>query len=568
MDVGERLTECLVAHDVRAVFGVPGGQTTPLYHGIATTDGIQHVLMRDERSAAFAADAYARIRGTVGVCDATVGPGATNLVSGLLEAQNSSIPIIGIVADIPRAWEHRRDRGSASQGCDQRSFLDPTVKWYGRVNLPEAIDDVVRHAVSVATSNRAGPTIIEIPDDVFAAEYPNSYVPVVGSEGGRFPRMRQAAEAASIEEAVDLISGSLRPLLLVGGGAQISGAHDEVEELVNLLRVPFVTTISGKGIVAETHPLAMGVIGAFGVPVANDLMQEADCIIAVGTKLNQAGTLGWKVPTQGTPVIHIDIDAEEIGRNVRPSFAVLADARLAVSQLCDAFDRSAASFSWNLADLRNRIETWWTGPIGYTHNQDEDAIKPQHVMRALANHFGGSDVVAADASLSSGWISSRWRMPSSGRKLIAPRGLAGLGWGLPAAIGAQVALQHLGSSGRAVCVAGDGGWGYSMAEVETAARLAMPVVSVILNNSTLSWNKHVISRRYPDGWVSQDLDSVNYSIAAQALGAVAFRVEDEVDLNEALREAFSVEDGPSVVEVVTSEIETPVLDSTSGSGSY
>lgn len=563
MDVGQRLVDLLITSGVKSAFGVPGGQTAPFYHAMAErSDEFRHVLVRDERSGSFAADAYARVHGTVGVCDATVGPGATNLVSGLVEARSSSIPVLAVIADIPLAWEHRRHLGSASQGYDQRGFLAACVKWYGRVSTPDSIDDVARYALQVATSNRPGPAVLEIPDDVFSSE-----VAVTGAgkaASAAYPRTRVGADPAAIDRAVQVLREARKPLLFVGGGAQISGAHDEVKALAEHLGIPVATTISGKGIIAETHPLAVGITGSFGVPVANDVLEEADCVLVVGAKLGQAATLGWDLPAVETPSIHLDLDAEEIGRNLPDSLALHADAKLGLAQLREALGDTPVGFDWDLDGIKARADEWWDGEIDYKRPTEGDAIKPQDVIRELAQHLGPDDTVVTDASLASGWVGSRWRTQEPGRRVLAPRGLAGLGWGLPAAIGCAFARSDLGQTGRTVCLAGDGGWGYSLSEIETLARFNMPVVSIVLNNSVLGWNKHVAMRRYPDAVVSQDFSDANYADAARALGAQAWRVADPADLGEAIAKAFAVSDAPTVIEVISSEFETPVLKSMSG----
>lgn len=561
MHVGLRLVDLLVDAGIRTAFGVPGGQTSPLYHGMAVRrDAIRHVLMRDERSAVFAADAYARTTGRAGACDATVGPGATNLVSGLVEARSSSIPLLAIVADIPRSWEHRRHLGSASQGFAQREFLAPCVKWFGHVSVPEAVDDVVSHALRVATSNRPGPVVVEIPDDVFSSEMADGPRPPVDA---RYPRLRSAPEPAVVRDAAQTIARSRKVLVLFGGGAAISGAGAEGRALVERLGVPFATTISGKGVIEETHPLCAGISGSFGVPLANDLLDEADCVIVVGAKLGQAATLGWEVPRPGATVVHLDVDAEEIGRNT-PSLGMHGDAALGLRALLEALPESGHESDWDLALIARRSADWWENQPSYARARDGDAVKPQDVVRELGKHLGPADMVVTDASLSSGWAGTRWRTEHAGRRILAPRGVAGLGWGLPAAVGAAFGLADTGSPGRVVCLAGDGGWGYSLTEVETLARFGVPVVSVVLNNSVLGWNKHVVQRRYGDEHVSQDFSQVNYAGAAACLGAHGRRVERIEDLAEALDVAMAVRDRPSVVEVVSSEFETPVIKPMSG----
>lgn len=562
MDVGQRLVDRLIAYDVRRVFGVPGGQTAPFYHGLAVRrDVIEHVLMRDERSAVYAADAYARVNGSIGVCDATVGPGATNLVSGLVEAYSSSIPVLAVIADIPRFWEHRRHLGSASQGFEQRAFLEPCVKWYGRVGVPEQIDEILDHCIRVATSNRPGPVIIEIPDDVFSS--PASEEPHPEGLISRFPRLRSAPDPSDVVDAASLLASSRRPVILAGGGVHISGACPEVVTFAERLCAPVATTISGKGSIPEDHPLAVGVAGSFGSPIANDTIEESDCVVVVGCKLGQAATLGWELPGPAAQVIHIDIDAEEIGRNCARTVPLQADARLGLRALLEAVAGEHNETDWDLDALRERTDKFWATDT-FKRPVEQDRIKPQHVMRALNDRLGDDDLLVTDASLSSGWAASRRRLHTTGRRVVAPRGVAGLGWGLPAATGAALALRDTGRPGRVVCLAGDGGWAYSMAEIETLARFEVPLTSIVLNNAVLGWNKHVALRRYPDAWVSQDFSDVSWSDAAIALGAWGTQVGDADAVGSALDEALAQTSRPSVVEVLSSEYETPVLKAMSG----
>ncbi|TMR06922.1 thiamine pyrophosphate-binding protein [Actinomadura soli] len=562
MHVGERLSELLVAAGVRRVFGVPGGQTTPLYHGIARQRGaITHTLMRDERSAAFAADAYARMSGRVGVCDATVGPGVSNLISGLLEAYTSSIPMLAIIADIPRHWETRRRFGSASQGFEQRSFLEPCVKYYGRVELPENLDGVLAAALRIATAGRPGPVILEIPDDVFSADFP---APAPGLApharlSVTYPQSRTSPDPSSVERAVELLRRSRKPLLLAGGGALSAGAGDQVQRLAENLEAPVATTLNGKGVLSEHHPLAVGPAGSFGLPLVNDLLAEADCVVFIGTKAAQGATLNWTLPPPGTPIVHLDLDATEIGRNFPQSLGLECDARLGAKALADALPERGRS-DWDLERIRRLVEEWWRGALDGGVD-GHGAVKPQAVMRALGAVMGQDDVLVTDASLSSGWGAAHWRTRRSGRTFVAPRGLAGLGWGLPAAIGSALALKDTGTDGRVYCVAGDGGWAYSQSELETLARLRLPVVATVLNNSVLAWTRHSAEQRYPDTEpISQDFTDVDFAAAAVAMGALGRRCATPDEFAEAVTKAAADHTGsPVVLEVISSKTESPVL---------
>jgi acetolactate synthase-1/2/3 large subunit len=568
MHVGDQLVDRLIGYGIRHVFGCPGGQTLPLYNGIAHRPGeIEHVLMHDERSGVFAADAYARASGRIGVCDATVGPGASNLVSGLVEAYSSSVPLMAIISDIPRQWEHRRQFGSASQAFEQRSFLEGCVKYYGRVQTPENLAETLHACIRIATSGRPGPVVLEVPDDVFADDaMPAPFRPNPGV--AVFPRLRSAPDPDDVARAVELLHRSHRPMVIAGGGVLHARAEAELAALVEILDCPVATSITGKGAIAETHPNCVGVAGRFGVPMANASLEEADCVVFIGTKTGQTTTLNWTLPFLDVPVVHIDVDSFELGRNYHNTVPLVADAKLGIASLVEGLraNRPPAA-DWDHDRIRAMRDEWWDGPIQFKQQPVDGVLKPQDMMRVMREHMSDDDLFVSDASLASGWIAGRWEVRTTGRHVYAPRGLAGLGWGLPAAIGVAEASRDTLASGnprasRVVCLAGDGGWGYSLTEIETATRRKLPIVCVVLNNSTLGWIKHSAAARYPDAMVSQDFIDVSYSQAAQALGAQVAFVDELHQFDVALKTAFAdSSQRPWVIEARTCAVETPVLPS-------
>ena len=448
--VGVRLARGLRAAGVGHVFGVPGGQTLPLYGGILETPGIEHVLMRDERGAACAADAYSRITGRVGVCDATVGPGATNLVSGVAEAYGSSVAVLAIIADIPRDWEHRRTRGNASQALDQVSMFTGISKWVARVTSADALDDCLRVALTIATSGRPGPVVLSIADDVFggpAGESRSVLEPVHAPS-----RAIGARPAANRRRSACRSPHPRRPIVVAGGGAVASRAYDEVRALAELLGCPVVTTMSGQGILEEHHRLSLGVCGSMGNPVANRALADADTVVYVGCKAGQAATLNYTTPAAGTAVIQIDIDPEELGRNHPQTLALVGDARATLVALTG---RAGAG----------RVRRWSTGASARAapsfrrgsrlsarrrSHAPEAGLRPQWITATVAAHTSGDDAVVSDASLVAGWTANYMPVRRAGRHALAPRGLAGIGWGAPAAVGAAVARRELSLPGRTV----------------------------------------------------------------------------------------------------------------------
>src|SRR5688572_17922355 len=264
---------------------MPGGQTLPFYKA-ARARGFRHVLMRDERNAACAADAYARISGKVSCCDATVGPGVTNLVSGLAEAYASSVPMLVLVADIDTQQEHLRHRSIAMQAMEQRALLAPITKWICRISRPEMLADSMAHALRIATSGRPGPVAIEIPEEVMPAEVAAPDLSRFAVSDACWPRARSAATTACVATAVARISSAKRPIILAGGGAIASGAYRQIARLADEIGIPVATTLNGKGIIDERHPRALGPVGIFGKVAASQALQQADVVLALGTKFS------------------------------------------------------------------------------------------------------------------------------------------------------------------------------------------------------------------------------------------------------------------------------------------
>jgi len=559
MKVGERLVELLIEYGVDRVFGVPGGQTLPLYEGIRNQPGkIEHILMRDERSAGCAADAYARLTGKTGVCDATVGPGATNLLSPLAEAFCSSIPLVAIIADIARKWEHRRMRGNASQAMEQLEMFRTVSKWQTTLSDPNNLDDLINAVFRTAVTGKPGPVVLAIPDDVWHEEITTRHSVSMPS-GAKFPRFRVAPDPAEVQKASELILKANRPVLVVGGGAHISSCYSQIRTLTEHLQSPVITTISGKGIIEETHDQAFGVVGTFGNPIANDILYEADLVLFIGSKVGQITTLSYRCPQKGVPTIHLDVDPEEIGRNFIDSLPLLADAGLGLDALINAIGESRPEVDWDLDQLKKDYDHWYLEMTQLPRNKHDDPLRPQAVMNAVNKEVTDQDVVVADASLSSGWAAAFLQFSAAGRRYIAPRGLAGLGWGSPAAIGAALAKEK---KNRILHFAGDGGFSYSIQELEVMKRLDLPVVTIVFNNDTLGWIKHVQKDYYNKQYISTDYSHIDFATVAKGFGVRSYTVRSIDEVNACLLRERSPE-GPAVIEIISDQWETPVLQPSS-----
>jgi acetolactate synthase-1/2/3 large subunit len=563
---GTLLTELLIQHGVELVFGLPGGQTYALYDGIRSrSDRIRHVLVRDERSSAYAADAYARLTGRVGVCDATVGPGAAKLPSGLSEAMGVSIPIVALVSDLPARFAQHRYRGAVSQALDQVALLTPVTKWVAVVPDLPSMPDLLRQAFREATTGRPGPTALILPQDVLDAPLPpdlaesfgRTPAAANGSGGARFgsyPPFRPLPDPADIAAATAVLLRAERPVILAGGGVHISAAYQPLLRLADHLSAGVATTLSGKGAIAENHPLALGVMGSMGVPAATLAVDEADVVLLVGTKSGSGPTYNWTRPRRDQTVIQLDIDPLELGRVFPLAAAIMADARAGLETLLAALvavgpapDRQA----WR--DRLAQHLSNWRFDRDTQRASGKQPIWPQRVLAELEAALGPDDVLICDASLSSGWGGVYLEQHLPGRKVLMPRGQAGLGYAVPAAIGAANADR----SRRTVVLAGDGALGYAVGEFATIIEERLPVTVIVLNNSSLGWIRWYSRITFNRGWESEDFADVDYSAVARAFGWNAERVTDPADLKSRLASALA-SPVPSLLDVVTETWETPV----------
>ena len=553
---GDLLAELLVGYGVTHVFGQPGGQTVALYDGLARRqERIKHLLVRDERSAAYAADAFARLTGRPGVCDVTVGPGTTKLADGLVESLNASIPVVALVGELPADWAPYREKGVASQGFDQVRFLDAIAKAVPPVPSVAALPQLVRSAFRLATTGRPGPVAVVIPHDVLDAEW-NGEEPAadVDERYRSAPAYRPVASADTVDAAAALLDRARRPVIVAGGGVHGSGATAELLALAERVDAAVVTSFSGKGAIAETSGHAAGVLNPLGTTESLEVARRADVVLFVGCKLGQNTSHNWTLPLPEQATIHLDVDAAELGRTFGPTVALNGDARATLDALVSRV-RRAARRQWAEEVAALRRESAATRKEAEA--SDATPIQPPRIMRELAARLGSDDVVVSDASFSAGWIATHIPARRAGRDFLFARGQGGLGYSVPAAIGAAVARPE----GRVVTVSGDGGFSYSIGELATHAQHGLRTVNVVINNGSLAWLA-MWQQLFFDG-LRQSVDlgagdrMPDFAAAARALGCEGISVQDPSELAGAFDEAFACT-RPVVVDVRADPMATPI----------
>lgn len=554
------LAAALHRHGVRDVFG----QSIPSALFLAAPHhGIRQIGYRTENAGAAMADAYARISGRVAVVAAQNGPAATLLVPGLAEALKASVPVLAIVQDVHR---HFTDR-NAFQELDHLALFAGVAKWVRRVAVAERIDDYVDMAFAAAASGRPGPAVLLVPLDLLD-ERPDfeASAPRRAASLGTFPLDRTVADPARIAEAADLIAGARRPLVIAGGGVHSSGAYSELGALQSL-GLPVATTVMGKGAVAETDPLSVGVVGYFMAPRARSshlraLVTEADVVLLVGNRTNQNGTDSWSLYPAGARFIHLDVDGGEVGRNYE-SLRLVGDAKLTLASLAEVLrQRDLSGLKGRraaLADTIARAREAQAGDMARLVDMEATPIRPERIMAEIDAVTTPETVVVADASYASIWIANFLTARRAGQRFLTPRGIAGLGWGLPFALGAKVARPDA----PVICVTGDGGFGHVWSELETARRMRLPVIVVVLNNQILGYQKHAELSLFGDFTDVCDFEAVDHAAIARACGCAGTRVERPGDLAPALRDALA-NDAVTVIDVITDQRAYPPITSFEG----
>jgi acetolactate synthase-1/2/3 large subunit len=557
MNSGDLIAQAFAAYGVRYVFGIPGGQTLPLYNAIARSNGkVRHILIRDERSGPYAADAYARVTGALAACDAVPGPGVVKLTSGLAEAYTTAIPLIAVAGDLPREYERYRRHAAAAQGlCDQVTLLGPVTKAVIRVQSQIDLRDGINRAFAEATTGRPGPVVLNIPADVMHAEWDQEKLPIDAVERfTTFPALRVHPAADHVAQAVELIACAKRPVMVVGGGGLASRAFADVQRAAERFALPVASTVTGKGVINEYHRLAVGVLGGqYGEPGANKVVEEADLVFLVGFKSSQQSTYAWALPRPDQTVIHLDVDPYEIGKVFKTEVALLGDAATGLADLIAAADAGGRKFArdaWlkRASELRDE----WRAASSL-EAVERTPILPQYLIRELERLMDPLDIVVSDASFSIGWVASWFHTRRAGRVCLFPRGSATLGFGLPAAIGASFAAP-----GRHVfCVAGDGGIAYAIGELGTCRKYNLPIVLIVLNNSCLGYSKWA-EKLGEQNYEHVDYPPTDFAQIARGFGCNGIRVDAPGQFGDALKEALKTE-GTTVIDAIVDEWATPEL---------
>jgi acetolactate synthase-1/2/3 large subunit len=530
----EILLQCLQREGVDTIFGYPGGAVLPIYDALYNSD-IRHILARHEQGAAHAADAYARVTGKVGVCLSTSGPGATNLVTGIATANMDSIPIICLTGQVGSSLIGR----DAFQEADITGITLPITKHNYLVERTEDIEQVIREAFYIAQTNRPGPVVIDLPKDVM--ERVIDWEPHNQEVNIRGYRVMKGFNSGQVITAVEVIQKSQKPVIYAGGGVVTSNAADELRKLAESQRIPVTTTLMGMGSFPAAHYLSLGMLGMHGTRYANYAIGECDLLIAAGVRFDDRVTGKIETFAPHAKVIHIDIDAAEIGKNVAVDIPIVGDVGDVLRAINDRLQPAGDDAHKEWLGIIDRWKDEY--PLRYGPSS-ENRIMPQHIVEKVFDLTEGEAIITTEVGQHQMWTAQYYKFKHP-RTFITSGGLGTMGFGLPAAIGAKIARPEL----PVVAIAGDGSIQMNIQELGTAVQHKLPIIICILNNQFLGmvrqWQSLFYGGRYSYTDISLQPDFVKL---AEAYGAVGIRVKDIREVDDALKQAFTVTDRPVVID--------------------
>ena len=524
--------KCLKEEGVDVIFGYPGGQALPIYDALYLSD-VRHILVRHEQGAAHAADAYARATGKVGVCLATSGPGATNLVTGIANAYMDSIPMVAFTGQVPVSMIGK----DAFQEVDITGITLPITKHNYLVKDTQDLARIIKEAFFIARTNRPGPVVVDLPKDVMTGEAEYSEEGVEMSLRGY--RLLKNANSGQVVLAAKAIEDARRPLIYAGGGVIGSGASAELKELAEKMQIPVATTLMGMGSFPATSHLYLGMLGMHGTRYANYAVSECDLLITAGARFDDRVTGNLASFAPHAQVIHIDVDAAEIGKNVGTHVPIVGDVKQVLTEIIHRVKARPERTEWH-----ELIDRWKEDfPLSYEPLNDE-VIMPQFVIEKIYDVTQGKAIITTEVGQHQMWTAQYYRFTQP-RTFISSGGLGTMGFGLPAAIGAQIGCPER----KVINIAGDGSIQMNIQELCTAVEQKLPIITCILNNQYLGmvrqWQQLFYEGRYSYTDIALQPDFV---LLAEAYGAVGLRVTRPSEVEPALRRALQESERPVMID--------------------
>ena len=540
----EALVKLLDQHEVKYIFGLCGDTSLPFYDALYRLNhSIKHILTRDERSASYMADGYARVTGKVGICEGPSGGGATYIIPGVVEANESSISVISITSDVP----------TTSIGhfplteLNQKELFKPLTKWNEILNKPKKLGDNIRKAFKKSTSGRPGACHLSFPFDIQKAEISDQDI-WVNKKYCKFPSDPIKPDPKKIDLIIKEISKAKNPIIICGGAIKNSFAEKELKKLVEKLNVVLATSVTGKGTLEDTHPNCLGVVGSNGGSLyTREVLKNSDLVIFIGCRAGSVTTEKWQYPSSKSKIIHIDIDPQVIGANYKTYISLVADAKKSLIEL----NKKIKKNNFNGDQIIKVTKKKKFSEFNKLCKEEKGLIKPERIVKEINNVMPDNAYIVVDPGTPCPYFSAYYNFKKSGRYFITNRAHGALGYALPASIGVQIGRPK----NNVVSVMGDGSFGFVVGELETAKRLNLPIIFVVISNSVYGWIKAGQKSSFNKRYYSVDFSRTDHAKVASSYGIKAWTVKKPNELKKIISEAIKYKKGPCLIDIVSQPLE-------------
>ena len=540
----EALVKLLDKYEVQYIFGLCGDTSLPFYDALYRLDhSIKHILTRDERSASYMADGYARVTGKVGICEGPSGGGATYIIPGVVEANESSISLISFTSDVPTtSYGH-----FPLTELNQKALFKPLTKWNCVLDKSKNFAKDIRRAFKESTTGKPGSCHLALPFDIQNHEIPEKEV-WVDKKHTRFPAEGKKPNISKLKKILDEIYKSKNPILICGGAVKNAFAEKELQRFVEKLNIVLATSVTGKGTLADNHPNCLGVVGSNGGSIhTRETLNNSDLVVFLGCRAGSVTTEKWQYPDKKKKIIHIDIDSSVINANYKSHISMVAEIK---STLVEA-NKLLKSKNFKGDHIVKEVKKKKFKKFYELAADNDNLIKPERIIKELNDQLPKDTYVVVDPGTPCPYFAAYYNFHESGRYFITNRAHGALGYALPASIGVQIGKPK----NKVISVMGDGSFGFAVGELETAVRLKLPIIFIVISNGVYGWIKAGQKSKFEKRYFSVDFNRTDHAKVAEAYGVKSWKIQSSNELKEKINEAINFNKGPCLLDIITQPLQ-------------
>ena len=540
----EALVKLLNEYEVNYIFGLCGDTSLPFYDALFRLNhSIKHILTRDERSASYMADGYARVTGKVGVCEGPSGGGATYIIPGVVEANESSISLISITSDVPTtSYGH-----FPLTELDQKALFKPLTKWNCVLRKSKTFAKDIRRAFKESTTGKPGSCHLALPYDIQNQEVSEKEI-WVDKKHVKFPAEAKKPNINKLKKILEEIYKSKNPIIICGGAIKNAFAERELQKFVEKLNIVLATSVTGKGTLSDSHPNSLGVVGSNGGSIfTRETLNNSDLVIFLGCRAGSVTTEKWQYPNKKKKIIHIDVDPSVINANYKAYISLIAEVK---STLIEA-NKLVKAKDFKGDEIVKEVKKKKFNKFNQLANSNDTPIKPERIIKELNDQLPKDTYVVVDPGTPCPYFAAYYNFNESGRYFVTNRAHGALGYALPASIGVQIGRPK----NRVVSVMGDGSFGFAVGELETAVRLKLPIIFIVISNSVYGWIKAGQKTKFEKRYFSVDFNRTDHSKIAEAYGVKSWKISTNDDLKDKINEAINFKSGPCLLDIITQPLQ-------------